>query len=231
MSPVQIRITGIESLQKSITSKEKELAVLKNELGLCTGQLRAEISKGGTTGDPLCDLVIRAHGLDHKLTEEYRSVEAKLKDKTGEFAMVRYHARVRQRYGGRSSESDYRHETHFRIGVLTGEQLRLADIESLMTSSAITLPINQYIGGVWPGSGYYLPSLDDSPVHKNFLEWGGIDDRPYALLDYFREEHLIDHLSIGDAAVRAELAKTRDEKTFAAAAEKLSRLILEPTEG
>ncbi len=229
MVSVQARITGIESLQNVIATKEKELVTLRQELAMRNGQLRAELAKGCTTGDPLRDLVIRAHGIDLALTENYRSVEEKLKCKTGEFVMVLYHAKVRQRYGGRISESDYRHETHFRIGMLTTERLKLMPVESLMTSSPITLPIDKYIGGVWPESGFYLPSLDDAPVYKDLFEWGGIDDRPYALLEYFREEHLIGHLSIGDNAVRAKLAEVRDDKTFAAAAEKLGRLILEPT--
>ena len=224
MASVQARIINIKALQKLVGSKEAELAGLQQEVRLRVGQLQAEIAKGGTTEDPLRDLVIRAYGLNEEITEQYRLLQNRLAGKRGEFVLIRYHAEVRERFGRDIRSSDFRHEQRFRIGILQNEKLRLTE-----GTQNITLPIDQYLPGVWQ-SGAWSVSAEKQPVKNDFFHWAMEDDPP-ALAKYMTEEHLAGDFFIGDEAVLAELKKNRDEKFFNTAAERLGRLILEPTEG
>src|SRR3989344_7421672 len=225
MASMQARITGIESIKKLIAKKEKSLAGLRYELELRTGQLRAEIAKGGTTNDPLRDLVIRAHGLDQKLEDKYSGLQAMLTDKKGEFVLIKYPAEIRQRFGGPGSSMDIRKETHFRIGVLVGEELRLNEY------GMVTLPVDQYLQGIWPQSSVYQIYIGGEVTKADLFRSIGLEDAPMPLLRYLENEHCAPNLLVGDHAVLAELKNVRGEKFFQKAARALKRLILEPTEG
>ena len=225
MAFIQGRITGIESLKELIAKKEKNLAGLRHELGLRTGQLRAEIAKGGTTGDPLRDLVIHAHGLDQKLEDKYRKLQATLIGKEGEFVLIKYPAEIRQRFGGPGSSMDIRKETHFRIGILVWEELRLNEY------GTVTLPVDQYLQGIWPQSFVYQIYTGGEVTKADFFRSISLEDAPMPLLRYLENEHCAPNLLVGDHAVLAELKNVRGEKFFQKAARAFKRLILEPTEG
>ncbi len=230
MTSVQMRVNGINALQNTIATKEKELTRFKDELRLRTDQLCAEIAKGGTVGDMLQDLVLRAgYGINDPSLPLYRGLQARLKGKKGDFVMIRYYAKVRFRFSEISSSSDYRHETHFRVGLLAGEELRLGT--ALGGGLVVTLPVDRRRQGSWPDSRIYGVHLEEEypnvPPQKEFFEWR--DDHPPSLLEYLTNEHLGSHLIIGDAAFHSELKKIDCEDFFKVAAEALGRLILEPT--
>lgn len=129
---------------------------------------------------------------------------------------------MRERFGGELRPS-FRHEEHFRIGFLQTEELRLAE-----GTQAITLPVSQYLLGVWDrGAG--IVGTEGKFVEDDFFKWFGADDQPPSLAHYMTEECLAPHFFIGNEAVREELKKNRDEKFFNIAAERLGRLILTPT--
>lgn len=224
MISVQTRVGGVKAMQKLIAWKEKELEKLRTEHAFRTKLLQDEIAKGDTTGDPLRDLVIRAYGLNDEITAQYRQLQDRLVGKKGEFVLIRYHSEVRQRFGGEVRSSDFRHEMHFRIGVLQTEQLCLTTISHL-----VTLPIPQYLQGVW-GIGARSVVADGKPSPGTFFECIDSEDQPPPLAHYMTEAHLAGDLLIGDDAVRAELVKNRDGEFFNVAAERLGRLILQPTD-
>ncbi len=223
---VQARINGVEAVQKSIAKKEADLKRLRVELETRNDLLIKEIEeKGGTSGDSLRDLVIRVYGLNEEITQQYRALQERLKGCEGEFVMIRYAAQVRQRFGGELRGSDFLYESHFRLGVLRGEELCLE--RSGASSPTITLPIVQYLQGVW-GEGMWRATLEESPVKGDLFEWFGPDENPPLLVDYLRD--VKEDIFIGDKAVKAGLARGGNEKCFAQAAERLGRLVLQPTE-
>lgn len=222
---VQARINGVEAVQKSIAFKEKDLTRLKTELTARTKLLQDEIEKGGTTGDLLRDKVIRVYGLNDKLTEQYQALQNRLVGKRGQLVMVSYETEMRERFGGTVRESDFRHERRVRLGVLCSETLLLVS-DTLGIHKNIGLPIVEYLQGTLDVWGEV--SFEQGLVKDNIFAWSG-DDRPPSLLEY-----MTDHASdifIGDEAIKAEFSKRLvAPKTFATAAERLGRLILQPTE-
>ncbi len=233
MTSLQMRINGINALQKTIAAKEGELTKLKDELGLRTGQLRAKVAKGSTTGDRLCDLVVCAGGgINDPTLPKLSELQERLKDKKGDFVMIRYPVDVRERFGGDLRSGDFQHETHFRVSILAGEELRLGT--GFGGWPVITLPVTKYIHGIWPEFHAHRAFLVDKfprdPAGEDFLEWRRGDEPP-TLLRYLQNDDYTYKLIIGDEAFLAELKKVGGEDFFKVAAEKLGRLILEPTGG
>ena len=206
MTKVTQLIAEIEDLRSEEETAQAELKRVQDRIQQETDKLRVELATGGTTKDPVYDLVLKVGGgVDDPALPKYRELRERLKGKKGEFVMILYHAKVRFRYGGRSSDSDYRHETHFRIGFLAGEELRLGT--ALGGSPVITLPVDCYRQGTWPASRVYGIHLEENhpnaPPQKDFLEWRGGDDYPPILLEYLINEHLSSSFVIGDEAFRA----------------------------
>jgi len=120
---------------------------------------------------------------------------------------------------------DMRKETHFRIGVLVGEELRLNEY------GMVTLPVDQYLQGIWPQSSVYQIYIGGEVTKADLFRSIGLEDAPIPLLRYLENEHCAPNLLVGDHAVLAELKNVRGEKFFQKAARAFKRLILEPTEG
>jgi hypothetical protein len=186
--------------------------------------VRKFLERGVSTGDHIRDLVLQSHGLNEEFESRYRALEEKLKGKRGEFVLIRYPSEVRERFGGDIRSSDFRHEAHFRIGVLAAEKLRLSE------SGTITLPIDRFLQGVWPVSMAYLVYPEEEMYEEEFFQDTDVEDRPHSLLSCITKEFVPEALTIGDKAVLEELEKVRDKEFFKTAAEKLGRLVLEPTD-
>ena len=226
MTKIAEILATVADLHDEEAIKKAELEQVQGQVQQETDRLRAELAAGGTTNDPVLDLVLKIGCRDDDpALPKYRELQKRLKGKRGDFVMIRYHIIVRQ-HGGKSSESGYRHETRFRVGLLAGEELRLG------TSTVILLPIDRYRQGHWPPSHVYDISFENEhpsvPPQKDFFEWHRYDVPPN-LLQYLLEEHLAPDLIVGDEAFRAELKKVGREKFFNIVAEVLGRLIREPT--
>jgi hypothetical protein len=208
---------------------EKDLKAARATLAERTKKLQDLLAAGGTTGDRLQDLVIQAFGVDDALTALYRSLEERLKGKNGEFVLVRYPAEVRMRFGGDIRSSDFNQETHFRIGILAGETLQMGN-RRFGGATVIGLPIQRFLIGQWPESFGRKAVVDDGMFEGGDLfDWRAPEDQPPQLLQYLQEEYLAKDLLIGDDAVKQALAEAHSEQFFAQAAERLGRLILQPT--
>lgn len=225
MTSVKLLMNGVEAMQKLIGAKEKEVERLKTELAIRTGLLQGAVAKGGTTGDPLRDKIVLAYGLNFIVTEHYRLFQDRLAGKVGEFVMIRYPVEVRQRYGGTLRSADFRHETRFRIGLLQAETLELS-----ADGHTLTVPVSKYLPGV-VDVGFMNVYAEKDAVTGELFEWSGSEDRPPSLSEYVIDKQWAEDLLIGDEAVREALKHSRDEKFFSLAAERLDRLVLQPTGG
>lgn len=224
-SIVRLRINAVETLQKNIESKEAALTRDRNELAVRTKLLQQEIEKGGTTGDPLTDLVLKAGGAHNDpALPKLRELAARLKARVGEFVAIRYSDERRLRYGGDIRSGDFEALEWVRIGVLKDETLWVRDRGS---HKALTLPVEEYLGGTWAYSAWTV-TLEEKPEKADFFEWGS-DDQPPTFIQFVTDAECAKRLMIGDEAVRAELKGVHAEEFFPLAARRLNRLILEPT--
>lgn len=230
MTKVTELLATVADLYTEEETAQAELKRVGDRIQQETSKLRAALAAGGTTKDPLYDLVLKAgYGVNDPSLPKYRELQARLKGKRGEFVMVRYYVDVRERFGGTFDESDMRHEEHFRIGVLAGEEFRGVSIAG---TPLITLPVDTYMQGTWPRSHSHTVTFEDecphAPLRGDFLELRSEDDPP-RLLEYLQNEHYAANLVIGDDAFRAELKRVECEGFFFEAADALGRLVLTPS--
>ncbi|MEK7108876.1 MAG: hypothetical protein AAB919_00370 [Patescibacteria group bacterium] len=231
MTKVTALLASVADLLDEEGIAQKELDRVQDLVQQETGRLRAELAAGGTTNDPLHDLVLKAgYGVNDPSLTFYRGLQTRLKGRNGQFVMVRYPAEVRERCGGTLDESDMRHEEHFRLGILAGEELRLGN--SIAGTPLITLPVDRYMHGAWPGSHSLVVTFKDeapqTPFRGDFLELRSEGD-PARLLEYLQNEHLVPNLVVGDEAFRAELKGVDCESFLFEAADALGRLLLQPS--
>src|SRR3990167_7720082 len=101
MTEVTKLLADIADLHDEEGVARAELKRVQNCIQQETNKLRSKIVAGGTTNDPLHDLVLKAgYGINDSSLPFYRGLQARLKGRTGEFVMVRYSAEVRERCGG-----------------------------------------------------------------------------------------------------------------------------------
>ena len=227
---VEMLFERLARLEWEKTGIEEKLTALTIRIAEENKALVAELEKGATTGDRLTDLIIRFLNkqADEETLAKFRAFEQNLKGRTGELVLVKYPVRVRTRYGGEIRSADFSTETHFRIGKLVGEEFQL--IRSRLSDALLlTLPVEQYVQGPWPKSFLYKPVVS-KVVKGDLFEWKPGDElsqfHDFVLL---KEERYGYDLLVGDAAVRTELKRVDADDFFSQAAEKLGRLILEPT--
>lgn len=225
-SIVVLRMHAVDSLQANITSKENALRRDKEELLVRMKLLQQEIEKGGTTGDTLTDLVLRAgSGHNDPAMPKLRALDATLKGKTGEFIAIRYSTEERLRYGGDLRSGDFHTVERVRIGILKHDTLQLRDMGIHKT---LTLPVDDYLCGTW-ASGAWTVTLEEKPCNGDFFEWAGTGDQPPSFITVATDPAYEKDVLIGDAALRAALKVARAEEFFPIAAQRLHRLVLEPT--
>jgi hypothetical protein len=202
---------------------------VKGILAAHTAELKRLLEAGNTTGDRLRDLVIRSDGVDEESLSLYRGLENRLKGRAGEFVLIRYPAEIRIRFGGDSRSSDYNHEIHFRIGILTGEVLQTIN-PRLGGGPVIALPVQRFLVGPWPQS-FAWRVVAESHVFEveDFFDWSTPEGQPPQLIRYLKEERFVGDLLIGDDAIKRALAEVLSGDFFAQAAERLGRLVLQPT--
>lgn len=206
--------------------QETELKQIDDQISELTKDLQSRVENEETTGDRVRDLVIRVHGVDDVIEQKYRSTEARLIGKKGEFVLISYKTQIRTRHTfGRGWE--YRGAKWFRLGVLEGEQL------VWNPKVFITLPVSRYVGA--ESSAYFgdtILALSRDVQKENIFALHDIDDSPPLLIEQVQEQHgPIVEFVIGDADVRGWLKEHLMEDLFKLAAGALSKLILEPTEG
>src|SRR3989344_7938755 len=173
MTKVTQLIAVIEDLHNEEETAQAELKRVQDRIQQEAGKLRAELTAGGTTKDPVYDLVLKVGGgVNDPSLPKYRELQERLKGKKGEFVLIKYHAKTRQRFGGELRESDFCDETHFRIGVLQAEKLRLTKL-----GYHITLPIDQYLQGVC-GFGEWSVYAEKQVIRDYFFEWSAYDQPP-----------------------------------------------------
>jgi hypothetical protein len=206
--------------------QETELKQIDDQISKLTKGLRPRVTNGETTGDRIRDLVIRAHGVNEEIEQKCRDFESQLKGKKGEFALLSWGAKIRK-YG---PTDGYRTVDFYRLGVLEGEELVWHN------ELHVTLPITQHIGGEERSTlhGMEVFSLQKSNI---FAQYG---EHPRVLLVHLLSQIKIPppwlafsslQILIGDEAVKTWLKNTGMESLFKPAADVLSKLILEPTEG
>jgi hypothetical protein len=226
MSAVREVLSDVQYSTRCVEKCEEDLKAARATLAERTKKLQDLLAAGGTTGDRLRDLVIRNDGVDEESLSLYRGLESRLKGRAGEFVLIRYSVKVRQRFGGDIHESDFAHQIYFRIAQLSGEELRLETY--FVDFSCIGLPIGKYLTGVWPRSSVYVPVVEGEAQEGSLFSWSDADDTPPQLIEYLKEVPFKEDLLIGDDAIKRALAKVRSEDFFAKAAERLGRLILQP---
>ncbi len=229
-SPAVIAIQHeVAQLNSDLVTAQINTDMINRELRDRNKKLVELLEKGETTGDRLNDLLFRffCKQIEEETQVKFRAFEQKLQGKRGEFVLVKYPVRVRTRFGGGLCSSDFSTETHFRIGMLMGEELQLTR-SSLGGGLLLALPIAQYAQGRWPGSHAFVPVVSQV-VEGDLFQWKP-EDEPSNFHDFVLEEERYGYrLSVGDAAVNAELKSVEAEKFFNEAAEALGRLVLQPT--
>lgn len=225
MNDVVAMLNTIHFLCAKRAGVEVDLNELQRLIKTKTAQLRGEIEVGGTTGDKVRDLVLRAGGaVDDPLLPKYRELQAKLAGKRGEFVMIRYSVRIDYVFGSVSNNGELGREEHFRIGLLAGKDLRLGT--ALGGSPVITLPVDCYKQGHWPRSRAYGISFEkphpDASPQLDFFEYRRSDDPP-SLLQYLTDPYLTPCLVIGDEVFRTELDKIGSSGFFDVACKALGR--------
>lgn len=226
-------VTEVDGLLREKRALEEELRMNGANILLRTNQLQDFLRAGGTTGDVVRDLVLRAHGYAPGFEANYRTFGKSLAGKKGEFALVIYEG---QRVVGHDfgKGAMYAEAIFYRLGVLQSEELVLLGTES------ISLPIPRYIGG----EVTFIPSEPDiesqlsqrylRPHPMNILAQADSFDTPPSLLKLAEYVPIHGRMSsglwVGDEAVRAQLENCGMPGLFEPAAAALGRLILTPTE-
>lgn len=191
------------------------------------GELRAELVKGSTTGDTLCDLVIRAHGFNPELEAHYRVLQEELRGKKSEFVLLSFVADIQTKYTMRGRESERRN--WYRLGVLQEERLRWDTSEKF--SAGITLPISQYIEGeqeaLWDGDSAFKRRIKVEKRNIFAQSYGDAD--PPSLVALIQGAWRTT-ICIGDGPVKRWLEERAMLPLYKPAAAALSKLILEATE-
>lgn len=225
----------IEGIKHSLAVSEVDVVKYKKALGEVTKELVEMIKNGATTGDPIHDLVIQAHGVvDEALTEKYRLVDNVLKGKKGEFVLLSYPGKVVHRY--HSHGRDYVDVHCYRLGVLEEEGIVFAGHyfhPSMSEYRSLSIPISRYVDGA---VSYLLTSKDlkESLAVKaaNIFALSITDCNPPSLLEFLIDKRAdwSRTLVVGDVAVRKWLEKNHMPVLYKGAADALSKLVLEPTD-
>lgn len=224
------RIANVEELKRELVVLEKRVASMHTRINARLKLVQDAIAGGETTGDPLRDLVIRAHGLDKALEDKYRKLQAALTGKKGEFVLLSFHADIPWKFGGRSIET--REAQCYRLGVLEGEELVWVENESSFLGPQISLFVSRYTQGethiFFDSKDLKRPLLVEK---ENIFTHGFSSASSYPpLLHQLLGGEWQESIIIGDRAVKAWLKKKCMSGLYKPAADALSKLILEPTE-
>lgn len=227
---VQDLVQKIQKSEARVSECEAALKAAQEAKHAGLVALRVFLGMGETTGNRLVDLVVRAGGwLNDPILPKVRELEARLKGKEGEFVLIHWSGEARTRFGGSIREGDFEHREFCRIGILAAEELKLVrGSEGSLPSIALPV-VDRFLNGRWAYS-FMATTFEEKPVEEagDFFEWTG-DEQPPTLTKYLVDESLAKNLLIGDDEVRTALKASGDEEKFAEAAERLGRLVLQPT--
>ena len=224
---ISLALWGLKNLQDQLDEIDNSRKVKAAELSAEESTLRKRLAAGETTGDPLQDLVIRAHGYGKDLADvlaRYRELEGMLKGKKGEFILLSFHAQIPFKHTMTSVEC--RDARCYRLGVLTDESLVWAGERGPLGYYSITIPVSQFIYG----EGYLAPP--NLPPQKGdlFAQMHRHAD-PHALSLMMEEGYgWKEVLIIGNDAVKKWLNSHIMPELYKVAADALGMLELEPTE-
>lgn len=216
-----ITIEGIREDEKRFTFWLQEKSALVNK---AVSVVRGRIEAGETTGDHIRDMVIRTYGFDPEAEEKYREFEKRLAGKQGEFVLVAYSGERNKRHifgkGWERESAEF-----FRLGVLEGEELVCRNAPVY-----ITLPTSRYIQdqNTFFPKGAELGRLLTIKQGDLFVD-PFFDESPPPLETFVRNPQA--GLVLGDKAVENWLENHLMLGFYKPAADALSKLILEPTEG
>lgn len=198
--------------------------------------LRELIRAGETTGDAALDYVIGHSGaIDDKEVERYRTINAALKDQTGQFVVVHYYKRDTVRHvlvpsGG--NQNEYEWNPQFRCGVLSSDAL----VFPKGHDGHASVPMLQYLGR---SLRHHKPYLSEGALSEGYPIWrlafAELKDVPGR--EEFRGRHTSggrDHdasppclLLVGDKVVREYFESFWQEpELFEVCAEMLGQLVL-----
>lgn len=217
---IENQLTWVKELTCAVEKASQDLAALKAEHGQALAQLRASIQAGGTTGDPLRDLVICECGrLDPERERLCRPYTEALSGKRGEFALIEYLAQYSNKFGW--GRNEYRWKLRVRLSVLADDMLVCNE------KIGVTLPTDRFLAADEVTLNCFsektlltkLSRIEGNILGRDFSEE---DMSPRSLTDF----KLGESLYVGDEAVRAFLASHGAASFFEYAARQLDRQAL-----
>lgn len=167
-------------------------------------RLNLLIKEGGTTGDPILDLVILRHkSLDDEVIVKYRSLENRLKGKIGQNVLAITEENYRYVYGASYNPEHFGLQKMFRVGKITGESFIFSNDEYF-----------------FPTEGYFRYWKNNSSFLDFCIE----------LVSYWKSKSLSGKepmepiVLIGDEEINAWFSESKDERMVLAISEAIKNL-------
>ncbi len=224
--PLTDSVSVLRTLEALIQNHRRDIGKLEVNINLRLAALKERLLAGETTGDPVCDYVIVAHGaLDLEMEARYREIIMGLKGHLGEMVILEYwqtvptgQMRATNIIPSRGHGDDEDQRT-FLCGVLTSEELTFVINPA---ASGCRLPVSRWAGEAYPNGPLEYRTLLPDPFVLLYPNHEG-------LLTKLGHHRSITHIVIaGDDAVKKWFAENRREEPdlFHKCAEMLGKLVL-----